>query len=58
MEKINKKELKDVAAGLVETKEMKTSSIPDPMRALQGKVAGMTVTTSGSPDGGAKVRIR
>ncbi|MDO4496207.1 MAG: TonB-dependent receptor [Bacteroidales bacterium] len=46
------------SVAVVSTKEMKTSSSTDPMRALQGKVAGMTVTTNGSPSGTATIRIR
>ncbi|MDY4654462.1 MAG: carboxypeptidase-like regulatory domain-containing protein, partial [Prevotella sp.] len=32
------------SVAVVQTKDLKTSSDSDPMRALQGKVAGMTVT--------------
>lgn len=45
------------AVGVVETKDFKPST-PDPMSSLQGKVAGMTITTSGSPSGDADVKIR
>ena len=46
------------SVAVVQTKDLKTSSDSDPMRALQGKVAGMTVTTDGSPSGSGTVRIR
>ena len=35
------------SVAVVQTKDLKTSSDSDPMRALQGKVAGMTITTDG-----------
>jgi TonB-linked SusC/RagA family outer membrane protein len=43
---------------VVDTKDLKSTSETDPMRALQGKIAGMTVTTDGSPAGTGTVRIR
>ena len=46
------------AVAVVQTKELKTSSDTDPMRALQGKVPGMTITSNGSPVGVGTVRIR
>ena len=46
------------SVAVVSTKDMKTNSNPDPMKSLQGKVAGMTVTTNGSPAGTATIRIR
>lgn len=46
------------SVSIVSTKDMKTSSSTDPMRSLQGKVAGMTITSTGSPSGTATVRIR
>ncbi len=46
------------AVSVVSTKSLETSSDTDPMRALQGKVPGMTITTSGSPAGTGTVRIR
>ena len=46
------------SVAVVQTKELKTSSDTDPMRALQGKVPGMTITSSGSPVGAGTVRIR
>ena len=45
------------SVGVVETKDFKTSNT-DPMASLQGKVPGMTITTSGSPSGEADVHIR
>ena len=46
------------SVAVVQTKGLKTSSNTDPMRALQGKVAGMTITSNGSPAATATVRIR
>lgn len=46
------------SVAVVSTDAMKTAPDPDPMKALQGKVAGMTITTNGSPSGTATVRIR
>ena len=46
------------SVAIVQTKGLKTSSDTDPMRALQGKVAGMTITSNGSPAATATVRIR
>ncbi|MGN0215194.1 MAG: SusC/RagA family TonB-linked outer membrane protein, partial [Prevotella sp.] len=46
------------SVAVVSTKELKTSPDPDPMRALQGKVPGMTITSNGSPIGTGTVRIR
>ena len=46
------------SVAVVQTKDLKTSSDSDPMRALQGKVAGMTISTDGSPSGSGTVRIR
>lgn len=46
------------AVAVVSTKSLKTASTTDPMRALQGKVPGMTITTDGSPSGSGTVRIR
>ena len=45
------------SVGVVETKDFKTSDT-DPMKSLQGKVPGMTITSSGSPSSEAKVQIR
>ncbi|MDE6247617.1 MAG: TonB-dependent receptor [Muribaculaceae bacterium] len=46
------------AVSVVNSKDFETSADTDPMRALQGKVPGMTVTTTGSPAGTGSVRIR
>ena len=46
------------SVSVVSTKELETSSDSDPMRALQGKIPGMTVTANGSPSGTGSVRIR
>lgn len=46
------------SVSVVNTKSLETSSDTDPMRALQGKVPGMTITANGSPSGTGSVRIR
>ena len=46
------------SVSVVSTKNFETSSDTDPMRALQGKVPGMTVSANGSPSGTGSVRIR
>lgn len=46
------------SVAVVSTDELKTISDTDPMRALQGKVPGMTITATGSPSGTGTVRIR
>ncbi len=46
------------SVSVVNTKDLTSSASTDPMRALQGKVAGMTITTDGSPVGTGTVRIR
>ncbi len=46
------------SVSVVSVDELKTVSDPDPMRALQGKVPGMTITANGSPSGVGTVRIR
>lgn len=46
------------SVSVVSTKNFETSSDTDPMRALQGKVPGMTVTANGSPSGVGSVRMR
>ena len=46
------------SVSVVKTDELKSSSDTDPMRALQGKVPGMTITSNGSPVGAGTVRIR
>jgi len=45
------------SVGVVETKDFKAGDT-DPMSSLQGKVPGMTITSSGSPSQDANVRIR
>lgn len=46
------------AISVVSTKDLETSPDTDPMRALQGKVPGMTIIANGSPSGTGTVRIR
>ena len=46
------------SVSVIKTDEMKTTSGTDPMRALQGRVPGMTITSNGSPSGAGTVRIR
>ena len=46
------------SVSVVSTKSLQTSPDTDPMRALQGKVPGMTITGNGSPAGTGTVRIR
>ncbi len=46
------------SVAVVSTESLKTASDADPMRALQGKVPGMTITANGSPSGTGTVRIR
>lgn len=46
------------AVSVVSTKALETTSDSDPMRALQGKIPGMTVTATGAPSGTGSVRIR
>lgn len=46
------------SVSVVSAKDLKKTSDNDPMRALQGKVAGMTITADGSPSGTGTVRIR
>lgn len=46
------------AVSVISTKSLETSADTDPMRALQGKVPGMTITTTGAPSGTGTVRIR
>ncbi|MBQ8100387.1 MAG: TonB-dependent receptor [Paludibacteraceae bacterium] len=46
------------SVAVVQTDELKTASNTDPMRALQGRVAGVTITSDGSPSGTGTVRIR
>ena len=46
------------SVSVVNTKSLETSADTDPMRALQGKVPGMTISANGSPSGTGSVRIR
>lgn len=46
------------AVSVVEVDDMKKQAVANPMKALQGRVAGMTVTGNGSPSSPATVRIR
>ena len=46
------------SVAVVSTDDLKTSHDSDPMRALQGKIPGMTITMDGSPSGTGTVRIR
>ena len=46
------------AVSVVSTASLETSADTDPMRALQGKVPGMTISADGSPAGTGSVRIR
>lgn len=46
------------SVSVIKTEDLKNSSDTDPMRALQGKVAGMTITSDGSPMGAGTIRIR
>jgi TonB-linked SusC/RagA family outer membrane protein len=46
------------AVAVVNVKETKTVPVTDPMQALQGKVAGMTITNSGDPASDATIQIR
>lgn len=46
------------AVAVVDTKDMKRAADTDPMRALQGKIAGVSIATDGSPCGTGTVRIR
>lgn len=46
------------SVAVVSTESLKTSADTDPMRALQGRVPGMTITSDGSPIGTGTVRIR
>ena len=46
------------AVSVVKTDAVKTSPDADPMKALQGRVAGMTITDTGSPSSTATIRIR
>ena len=46
------------SVSVIKTDEMKTTASADPLRTLQGKVPGMTITTNGSPSSSGTVRIR
>lgn len=46
------------SVAIVSTKTLKTATDADPMKSLQGKVPGMTITANGSPSGTGTVRIR
>lgn len=46
------------AVSVVKTDAIKTSPDADPMKALQGRVAGVTITNTGSPSGTSTVRVR
>lgn len=46
------------SVAVVSTNTLKTASDADPMKSLQGKVPGMTITANGSPSGVGTVRIR
>lgn len=46
------------AVSVVTTDGLKTAPDADPMRALQGKVPGVTITNNGSPSGTATIRVR
>lgn len=46
------------SVSVVDTKALKNTSNPDPMSSLQGKVAGVTIHTDGSPCASGQVRIR
>lgn len=46
------------AVSVVKVDDMMSAAENNPMKALQGRVAGMTVTADGNPSGSATVRIR
>ncbi|WP_138478280.1 SusC/RagA family TonB-linked outer membrane protein [Dyadobacter bucti] len=46
------------AVSVVKTTDIKDVPLGNPMKALQGRIPGVYVTTNGSPGGGATVRIR
>jgi TonB-linked SusC/RagA family outer membrane protein len=46
------------AVSVVKVAEIKDVPLGNPMKALQGRIPGVYVTTDGSPGGGATVRIR
>ncbi|MDD3195763.1 MAG: carboxypeptidase-like regulatory domain-containing protein, partial [Paludibacter sp.] len=46
------------AVSVVDIDEIKKSAENNPIKALQGRVAGMTVSADGNPSGSASIRIR
>jgi len=46
------------AVSVVDVDEMKKQAVANPIKALQGQVPGMYITSNGSPGGPATVRIR
>lgn len=46
------------AVSVVKVDDMMKAAENNPMKALQGRVAGMTVTSDGNPSGSATIRIR
>ncbi|MGL5272467.1 MAG: SusC/RagA family TonB-linked outer membrane protein, partial [Phocaeicola sp.] len=46
------------AVSVVKVDDMMKAAENNPMKALQGRIAGMTVTSDGSPSGSATIRIR
>lgn len=46
------------AVSVVDMKDIKNIPVGNPMKALQGHVPGVFITTNGAPGGGATVRIR
>ncbi|PZR24375.1 MAG: SusC/RagA family protein [Citrobacter freundii] len=46
------------AVSVVKMNDIKNIPVGNPMKALQGRVPGVYITTDGSPGGGATVRIR
>ncbi len=46
------------AVSVVKVDDMRKAAENNPMKALQGRVAGMTVTSDGNPSGAATIRIR
>lgn len=46
------------AVAVVKTEQIKDVPLGNPIKALQGRIPGVYITTDGSPGGGATVRIR
>jgi TonB-linked SusC/RagA family outer membrane protein len=46
------------AVSVIKTEQIKDVPLGNPIKALQGRIAGVYITTDGSPAGGATVRIR